>query len=218
VAPNVGKQGPTSLCTRKAKKSIRESMSDSEPVVLIVEDESDVAETYRLWLEDSYGVKMAKNGDEGLAKLDETVDVVLLDRMMPGLSGGEVLEEIRSQELDCRVAMVTAVEPDFDILEMGFDAYLSKPVKSDQLQTTVENLLERSEYDSLLQEYYSLVEKQATLEATKDSATLEESDEYAALRDQITALRQDLSETLGGIEDDDDFIATIRGLSDVEEN
>ncbi len=193
-------------------------MSDSEPVVLIVEDESDVAETYRLWLEDSYGVKMAKNGDEGLAKLDETVDVVLLDRMMPGLSGGEVLEEIRSQELDCRVAMVTAVEPDFDILEMGFDAYLSKPVKSDQLQTTVENLLERSEYDSLLQEYYSLVEKQATLEATKDSATLEESDEYAALRDQITALRQDLSETLGGIEDDDDFIATIRGLSDVEEN
>jgi two-component system response regulator AdeR len=218
VASNVGKQGPISLCTRKAKKSIRESMSDSEPVVLIVEDESDVAETYRLWLEDSYGVKMAKNGDEGLAKLDETVDVVLLDRMMPGLSGGEVLEEIRSQELDCRVAMVTAVEPDFDILEMGFDAYLSKPVKSDQLQTTVENLLERSEYDSLLQEYYSLVEKQATLEATKDSATLEESDEYAALRDQITALRQDLSETLGGIEDDDDFIATIRGLSDVEEN
>jgi two-component system response regulator AdeR len=218
VASNVGKQGPISLCTRTAKKSIRESMSDSEPVVLIVEDESDVAETYRLWLEDSYGVKMAKNGDEGLAKLDETVDVVLLDRMMPGLSGGEVLEEIRSQELDCRVAMVTAVEPDFDILEMGFDAYLSKPVKSDQLQTTVENLLERSEYDSLLQEYYSLVEKQATLEATKDSATLEESDEYAALRDQITALRQDLSETLGGIEDDDDFIATIRGLSDVEEN
>lgn len=196
----------------------REPMSDSEPVVLIVEDESDVAETYRLWLEDSYGVKVAKDGDEGLAKLDETVDVVLLDRMMPGLSGGEVLEEIRSQDLDCRVAMVTAVEPDFDILEMGFDAYLSKPVKSDQLQTTVENLLERSEYDSLLQEYYSLVEKQATLEATKDSATLEKSEEYAELRDQITQLRQDLSETLGGIEDDDDFIATIRGLSDVEEN
>ncbi len=191
-------------------------MSDTEPVVLIVEDEEDVAETYRLWLEDSYGVIVAKNGDEGLEKLDERVDVVLLDRMMPGLSGGEVLEEIRAQELDCRVAMVTAVEPDFDILEMGFDAYLSKPVKSDQLQKTVENLLERSEYDTLLQEYYSLVEKQATLEATKDSAELENSDEYHELRERITELRGDLSETLGGIEDDDDFIATIRGLSDVE--
>lgn len=194
----------------------RESMSDSEPVVLIVEDESDVAETYRLWLEDSYGVIVAENGDEGLEKLDKRVDVVLLDRMMPGLSGGEVLEEIRAQQLDCRVAMVTAVEPDFDILEMGFDAYLSKPVKSDQLRTTVANLLERSEYDSLLQEYYSLVEKQATLEATKDPTELETSDEYDELRDRITALREDLSETLGGIEDDDDFIATIRGLSDVE--
>ena len=201
-----------------ANQQPRYSMSDSEAVVLIVEDESDVAETYRLWLEELYGVKVAQNGDEGLEKLDETVDVVLLDRMMPGLSGGEVLEEIRAQGLDCRVAMVTAVEPDFDILEMGFDAYLSKPVKSQQLKKTVENLLERSEYDSLLQEYYSLVEKQATLEATKDAAELEDSEEYDELRERITDLRGRLSETLGGIEDDDDFIATIRGLSDVEQN
>ncbi len=191
-------------------------MSDTEPVVLIVEDEPDVAETYRLWLEEHYVVRVAENGDEGLDKLDDSVDVVLLDRMMPGLSGGEVLEEIRDQQLDCRVAMVTAVEPDFDILEMGFDAYLSKPVKSEQLQTTVENLLERSEYDSLLQEYYALVEKQATLEATKASKQLEDSDEYHELQDRIAELREGLSETLGGIEDDEDFIATIRGLDDVE--
>ena len=194
-------------------------MSDSdEPVVLIVEDEPDVAETYRLWLEDDYDVRMARNGDEGLEQLDADVDVVLLDRMMPGLSGDEVLEHIREDDLECRVAMVTAVEPDFDILEMGFDAYLSKPIKSDQLEETVQNLLERSEYDSLLQEYYSLVEKQATLEATKSRAELAESDEYDRLKSEIASLRDDLSETLGGIEDDEDFIATIRELSDGEEN
>jgi DNA-binding response OmpR family regulator len=194
-------------------------MSDSEdPVVLIVEDEPDVAETYRLWLEDDYEVRMAQNGDVGLEKLDGDVDVVLLDRMMPGLSGDEVLEHIRGDELGCRVAMVTAVEPDFDILEMGFDAYLSKPIKSDQLEETVENLLERSEYDSLLQEYYSLVEKQATLEATKSRAELAESNEYDRLKAEIGTLRDDLSETLGGIEDDEDFIATIRELGDAEEN
>jgi len=194
-------------------------MSDSEaPVVLIVEDEPDVAETYRLWLEDHYDVRMAENGDEGLEKLDSSVDVVLLDRMMPGLSGDEVLEHIREGDLDCRVAMVTAVEPDFDILEMGFDAYLSKPIKSDQLEDTVVNLLERSEYDSLLQEYYSLVEKQATLEATKSRAELAESEEYDDLKAEIASLREELSETLGGIEDDEDFIATIRGLSDADEN
>lgn len=193
-------------------------MSDSDPVVLVVEDEPDVAETYRLWLEDSYAVEVAQDGSEGLEKLDDRVEVVLLDRMMPGLSGGEVLEEIRDRELDCRVAMVTAVEPDFDILEMGFDAYLSKPVKSDLLERTVENLLGRSEYDSLLQRYYSLVERQATLEASKSDAELAESEEYEELRERTERLREQLSEHLDGIEDDDDFVATIRGLSDVGEH
>ena len=187
------------------------------PVVLIVEDEPDVAETYKLWLQDDYEVRMAQDGDTGLEMLDGDVDVVLLDRMMPGLSGDEVLSEIRERDLGCRVAMVTAVEPDFDILEMGFDAYLSKPIRSNQLHETVENLLERSEYDSLLQEYYALVEKQATLEATKSSAELAESDEYEALTDEIAEMREGLSDTLGGIEDDSDFIATLRGLSADEE-
>jgi len=190
-------------------------MSDSEDsVVLIVEDEPDVAETYRLWLDQDYEVSVAEDGDEGLSRLDERVDVVLLDRMMPGLSGDEVLEAIRDRDLDCRVAMVTAVEPDFDILEMGFDAYLSKPVKSDHLLRTVDNLLERSAYDALLQDYYALVEKRATLESTKSRAELANSDRYDRLCDEIESIRDDLADTLGGVEDDDDFVATIRGLTD----
>jgi two-component system response regulator AdeR len=197
---------------------VESRMTGSEtPVVLIVEDEPDVAETYNLWLADEYDVRMAESGDEGLAELDDEVDVVLLDRMMPGLSGDEVLERIRERDLDCRVAMVTAVEPDFDILEMGFDAYLCKPIRSQQLHETVENLLERSAYDDLLQEYYSLVEKQATLEATKSSAELSDNEEYLELRERVEELEGGLSDTLGGIDDDEDFIATLRGLSDVEE-
>jgi DNA-binding response OmpR family regulator len=191
-------------------------MSDDTPVVIIVEDEPDVAETYRLWLESDYEVRMAHSGDEGLDKLDESADVVLLDRMMPGLSGDEVLARIRERGLDCRVAMVTAVEPDFDILEMGFDAYLCKPIKSEQLVETVENLLERSDYDDLLQEHYSLVEKRATLEAAKSNAELADNDEYLATKERIEELQDDLSETLGGIESDEDFIATLRGLDDPE--
>jgi len=193
-------------------------MSDADrPVVLIVEDEPDVAETYRLWLDADYVVRMAHSGDEGLDELDESVDVVLLDRMMPGLSGDEVLDRIRDRGLDCRVAMVTAVEPDFDILEMGFDAYLCKPIKSDQLHETVENLLGRSEYDDLLQEYYSLVEKQATLEAAKSNAELTDNEEYVAVQERIEELQGDLSETLNGIDSDEDFIATLRELNDLDE-
>jgi DNA-binding response OmpR family regulator len=191
-------------------------MSDTdEPVVLLVEDEPDVAETYEIWLDTEFTVHVAPTGEEGLELLDEDVDVVLLDRRMPGLSGDEVLERIRERGLDCRVAMVTAVEPDFDILEMGFDAYLTKPVDSETLRTTVRNLLERSTYDALLQQYFSLVETQATLEATKSRAELADSEEYATLQSDIEDLRAELSDTLGDIEDDEDFIATIRGLSDV---
>ena len=190
-------------------------MTDAEdPVVLIVEDETDVAETYRLWLDDDYEVRVAADGEAGLSKLDERVDVVLLDRMMPGLSGDEVLDVIRDRGLDCRVAMVTAVEPDFDILELGFDAYLTKPIKSDHLLDTVENLLERSTYDALLQEYYAKVETRATLESTKNRAELTNSEEYDRLRAEIESLREDLADTLGGVEDDDDFVATIRDLAD----
>ena len=193
-------------------------MSDADsPVVLIVEDEPDVAETYRLWLDGEYVVRMAHSGDEGLEKLDESVDVVLLDRMMPGLSGDEVLGRIRDRKLNCRVAMVTAVEPDFDILEMGFDAYLCKPIKSGQLLGTVETLLDRSEYDDLLQEYYSLVEKQATLEAAKGNAELADNEEYAAVQDRIDELQSGLSGALDGIDSDEDFIATLRGLDDLDE-
>ncbi|QGN07010.1 DNA-binding response regulator [Halorhabdus sp. CBA1104] len=194
-------------------------MSDSEPpAVLIVEDEPDVAETYNLWLQDQYEVRMAGDGSEALELLDDDVAVVLLDRMMPGLSGDEVLERIRDSDSDCRVAMVTAVEPDFDILEMGFDSYLTKPIRSDELHETVSNLLERSEYDDLLQEYYSLVEKQATLEATKSSAELAESEQYATLTERVEDLRGDLSQTLGGVENDEDFIATLRELSNGDEH
>lgn len=188
-------------------------MTDSTaPVVLIVEDEPDVAETYNLWLKGEYEVRIAENGDEGLAKLDEDVNVVLLDRMMPGLSGDEVLERIRDRDLSCRVAMVTAVEPDFDILEMGFDAYLSKPIRSEELHDTVEKLLERSNYDDLLQEYYALVEKQATLETAKSGAELAESDEYEQLQGRIDELQDDLSQTMGGIKDDSDFITAIQQI------
>jgi len=114
--------------------------------------------------------------------------------------------------------MVTAVEPGFDILEMGFDAYLTKPIKSEQLVGTVENLLERATYDTLLQEYYALVEKQAALEATKSRTELDGNEEYEQLKERVATLREELSDTLDGVGDDDDFIATIRELDDAGEN
>ncbi|PSP18009.1 DNA-binding protein [Halobacteriales archaeon QH_10_67_13] len=184
-------------------------MSGTEtPTVLVVEDEADLVEMYELWLAGEYDIRTALDGQTGLEALDAEVDVVILDRRMPGLSGDEVLKHIDAEGFDCRVAMVTAVEPDFDILEMGFDAYLPKPVGQEQLRTTVERLLERAAYDNRLQEYYALVEKQATLEATKRRVELANSEEYDRLTERIDHLQTEF----GRIDSDEEFIATIQQI------
>ena len=146
------------------------------PVVLVVEDEPDVGETYELWLAGDYEVRRAASGAAALETLDEDVDVVLLDRMMPGMSGNEVLAELRERGHDARVAMVTAVDPDFDIVEMGFDDYVTKPPTREALVETITDLLERSERADRVREYQSLLSKRTVLEAEKSEAELAEPD------------------------------------------
>ncbi|PSP92465.1 DNA-binding protein [Halobacteriales archaeon QS_1_68_44] len=189
-------------------------MSESDkPTVLVVEDEEALVELYVRWLEDEYDVRTAGGGEEALEQFDESVDVVLLDRLMPGMSGDEVLEAIRERSANCKVMMVTAVEPDFDVIRMGFDDYLTKPVERDTLFETIERLLSRSEYAELEQELYALVSKQAVLESSKPEEELAESEEFMKLESRIAALRAELDDTLAGIESDE-FVAMVRDLED----
>ncbi|WP_276301153.1 HalX domain-containing protein [Halorussus lipolyticus] len=179
--------------------------------VLIVDDEKPITDAYAQWLEDDYSVRTAYSGSEALEKLDEEVNVVLLDRRMPDLSGEDVLDEIHEQELTCRVALVSAVEPDFDILELGFDAYLEKPVSDpDELLETVEKLLRRTTYDTQIQQFLSLANKKAALETKKSDEELRASDEYAQLTDELAQLRAELSNTATEL-DDEDLRAEFQG-------
>ena len=187
-------------------------MSEDAPLVLIVEDEPDLADLYAAWLSNDYRVRTAYGGQEALDELDEQIDIVLLDRRMPGVSGDEVLEEIRERGLDCRIAMVTAVEPDFDIVEMGFDDYLVKPVAKEELYETVESLLTRSSYDEGVQELYALASKKALLESEKGSAELDDSQEYQQLERELEELRSELGETLDSFGDHEEFVGVFRDL------
>lgn len=178
-------------------------MSD-EPTVLIVDDEHAITDLHARWLEDSYDVRKAYNGTEALETIDGSVDIVLLDRRMPDYSGRKVLDEIRERAFDCRVAMVTAVEPDFDILELGFDAYICKPVSEpEQLRDIVSSLETRSTYDSQVQELLALSSKKAALEERKESNELSQNEDYTALETQLVSLRNDLSSTTKNLDDDD---------------
>jgi DNA-binding response OmpR family regulator len=175
--------------------------TDSETAtVLAVDDEKDVADVYALKLEREYDVRVAYSGTEALESVDEDVDVVLLDRRMPDRSGDEVLETIRDRGLDTRVIMITAVDPDFDIIDMDFDDYLCKPVQSDDLVEAVKQQLSVSQYDDRLSDFYEVTAKLALLEAEKTPRELEDRDDVAELRRRRDELAAEMETTLADFE------------------
>jgi len=180
-------------------------------VVLIVDDESAVADSYAAHVRDTYDARTAYGGEEALSKLDDDVDVVLLDRRMPDLVGDEVLETVRERGLDCRVAMVTAVDADFDIVDMEFDDYVVKPVTGEELLDTVDRLLRCAEYERALREYYRVTRTYVALRSTKDATELADSDEFRRLEDRREELRASLSTAAESLADDD-FEALFRDL------
>ncbi|MCD2199223.1 response regulator [Halobacterium sp. KA-4] len=174
---------------RDAGGSADDSRSDAI-TVLVVEDERALASLYDAWLGDDYDVRIAHTGRDALDLLDVTVDVVLLDRRLPGLSGREVLTAIREQYDDCQVAMVTAVEPGLDVLEMGFDDYVTKPASREDIRSVVASLVDRKQYDAYVQRYFRLLSKRAALE--HEVGDLAEHPEYDELRTEIEAVEVNL--------------------------
>lgn len=192
-------------------------MNGPEPAtVLVVDDEPDVADAYTAQLESDFIVKTAYGGQEALDKIDASVDVVLLDRRMPGISGDQVLERIRERDLTIRVAMVTAVDPDFDIIDMPFDDYVIKPVSRDELFEVINRLLTTSKYEEALRQYYSLAAKHATLIANKPESELAESEEFQELETKMEKLQKTLDETISTF-DENDFEAAFRDLDDLSQ-
>ena len=169
--------------------------------VLAVDDEQRVVQAYDLWLPDTIEVRTATGGEQALQRLDEEVDVVLLDRRMPGMSGDEVLDEIRAGEYDPRVAMVTAVDPDFDIAGMGFDHYIAKPVDPETLAETVERLLTVETYDRRLGELYTVTQKLSMLEAEKHHEQLADNPEYETLRERRETLQGEIDEMIDSLDE-----------------
>jgi DNA-binding response OmpR family regulator len=164
------------------------------PSVLLVEDEDALREAYARLLEETYDVTAVATGEAALDAVSDDIDIVLLDRRLSDVHGDEVLRELQAENYDCYVAMVTAVDPDFDIIEMGIDDYLVKPLSTDELKAAVERLLSLAEYDSKYQELSQKHVKRNILAQEHSPAQLHKSDDYENLTAEIEALESELAD------------------------
>lgn len=185
---------------------------DRLPTVLIVEDEEYLLTLYENWLSDSYTVLTASSGDEAVSAVGESVDVVLLDRKLPQISGDEVLERIRDRGLDCKVAMITSVDIGFDIIDMEFDTYVQKPIDEEELNEVVEQLLTRSMFDNRVQRYLQVATKLSELSANIPQEALAQNEEYQSLVSEQEELRAELEYILQSL-DEDYFRSVILNLT-----
>ena len=179
------------------------SKSTADATVLVADDEAEVADVYALRLRNRYETETAYGGEAALEKLDGDIDVVLLDRRMPDIGGDEVLEEIRERDTSTRVIMITAVDPDLDIIDMPFDDYLCKPVEKEDLVAAIDQQLVARRYDDRLAEYLEVTSKLALLKEEKTAQSLEGNEGVESLERRAETLQAEMDDALSDFEDID---------------
>jgi PleD family two-component response regulator len=135
------------------------------PRVLIADDNVQAAELLEAYLGDSgYELRTASDGEQTLHQVKTwQPDLVLLDIMMPRLSGFEVCKRLRADPAsrDVAVLMITALDQPSDIeraIEVGTDEFLSKPIKKSELLLRVRSLLRARMYKSQLDRALAYIE------------------------------------------------------------
>lgn len=146
-----------------------------------------------MWLSDSYEVRTANSVEAGLEPLDGTIDVVLLDRRMPGVSGDEMLSEIRAGGGEYQVGFVTATGPGFDLVDLAFGTFVMIPLDEATVIATVERLLARTAYDGAVQERYTVAETLSLLDETNPESERATSERYQKLRERFESLDESVA-------------------------
>ncbi len=141
--------GPASLLRAGGHRAIAPAGETLMHTLLIVDDESSNSEPLEALLqENGYRVFTAVNGQDGLDRMDEVApELVILDFMMPVMNGGELGRRLRANQATRRIPILmnsgtseATVRADFS----GYDAFLRKPFKIDELLSMVRDLLAAS--------------------------------------------------------------------------
>jgi DNA-binding response OmpR family regulator/nitrogen-specific signal transduction histidine kinase len=142
---------------------------EDRPLVLIVEDNSDLRLFLKKELEQHYAIALAANGEEGLLKAKEAIpDLIISDIVMPLMSGMELCKAIKVDVRTSHIPFVmltakTTTMEQIEGLDIGADAYITKPFDLKLLQTQVSNLIlsRKDLYARFSQDVYIMARKQS---------------------------------------------------------
>jgi CheY-like chemotaxis protein len=121
--------------------------------ILVVDDDKDMRENIvEILSVDDFEVSAAESGEEALEQVKgSSFDLVLLDLLMPGISGMEVLPLLKRESPSTQVIMVTAfstIDNAVEAMRKGADDYITKPFKIDELRMTVKKCQEQAKFKS----------------------------------------------------------------------
>jgi DNA-binding response OmpR family regulator len=144
--------------------------------ILVVDDEPDLLNAVRLYLEDEgYQVLTATNGEEALAKVRTRLpDLIVLDVMMPQMNGFEALGEIRRVS-NVPVIMLTVKGEESDKvrgLGLGADDYVTKPFSQRELLSRIQAVLRRAETPALVPRTKIVVDDDLTIDFSRNEVWL----------------------------------------------
>lgn len=184
--------------------------------VLIVDDEFSGRQTLESVLEgDGYDIEMAENGFEALEKVRQVLpDVILLDVMMPGMTGFEVCQKIRSDPLVAEIPIIVLTALDdreslLNALKAGADDFITKPFDRYELRARLLGITRLNRYHKLVQERAKLQDAHEQLLSAYE-ATIEGWSRAMDLRDReteghshrVTQLTVELAEKYGMTHDE----------------
>jgi DNA-binding response OmpR family regulator len=146
------------------------------PCILVIEDDLKILRGLEMNLKfEGHTVLVATDGHEGLKKaLEEPADLLLLDLMLPGLSGYDICRKVRERKPDLPIVMLTAKGHEIDKvagLDLGADDYVTKPFGVSELMARIRALLRRCEAKGKGLEQYSF--GNVTLDFKKYQAEVE---------------------------------------------
>lgn len=168
--------------------------SRDRPTVLLVGGSETNVRTYAAWLQNTYQVWMVTTVNDARTRLDERVDVILIDERTADMSWRRFVGQVRDRKRPHRIAVITDREPEATCV----DAYLVAPITNVELHTVVSTLRKRVAYDKQFRTFQNLIERKVTLDNQP------ESHERTAIENRIVIIRQAMDRTLADLLETDD--------------